>query len=138
MSAITLILDRLQNLKRTGTGRWLASCPGHEDRSPSLCIRELDDGRVLIYDFGGCHVREVLSALGLVMGDLFSDKPEHYRPPTSSRICASDLLRVIADEALTLGMIAGRFLEGRTINEDEWSRLSLAIQRVQRASSHVS
>jgi hypothetical protein len=132
------ILHRLHKVKQTGTGRWIASCPGHEDKSPSLSVRELDDGRVLLHDFGGCHVTDVLAALGLEMGDLFPDRPEHHRSPTGSRIPASDRLSVLADEALTVGIIAGRLFEDRMIGEDEWSRLSLAIQRIQRAKSDAS
>ena len=47
MSA-SVLLERLQGIKQTGPGRWLAKCPAHEDRSPSLSIRELDDGQLVV------------------------------------------------------------------------------------------
>ena len=31
--------------KRAGQGRYVAKCPAHEDRSPSLSLRDTDDGR---------------------------------------------------------------------------------------------
>jgi len=52
MSA-TPVLDRLDKVKQTGPDRWIACCPAHDDKSPSLAVRELDDGRILLHDFGG-------------------------------------------------------------------------------------
>ena len=49
------------NGRRSGRG-WIACCPAHRDRTPSLSIRE-SDGRVLIFCFGGCSQREVIAAL---------------------------------------------------------------------------
>lgn len=42
------LIDRLQKVRRTGQGRWIACCPAHNDKSPSLAVRELADERVLI------------------------------------------------------------------------------------------
>ena len=78
MSAAAKVLDRLARVKQTGPGRWIASCPAHEDRSPSLSIREIDD-RLLIHDFGGCDTGDVLAALGLNISDLFEPPLEHLR-----------------------------------------------------------
>jgi hypothetical protein len=38
----------LVEARRTGTGRWQARCPAHQDRLPSLSIREGPDGRILV------------------------------------------------------------------------------------------
>jgi hypothetical protein len=66
------ILGRLDRVKRTGTG-WLARCPAHRDRAPSLSIAEGDDGRVLLKCHAGCTVQDIVSALGLRMADLYPD-----------------------------------------------------------------
>jgi putative DNA primase/helicase len=47
--------------KRHGR-RWLASCPSHNDRNPSLSIVE-QDGKVLVKCWAGCSQDEVISAL---------------------------------------------------------------------------
>ncbi len=73
MSVDNLLL-RLDKVKPVGKCRWLACCPAHADKSPSLSIRELDDGRVLVHCFGGCSSYSVLEAIGLTINDLF---PEH-------------------------------------------------------------
>lgn len=56
-----------------GTGRYMACCPAHDDRSPSLSIKECDDGRLLIHCFAGCPAVDVLEAVGLSLSDLFPD-----------------------------------------------------------------
>ena len=45
MTAVAL-LDRLDKVRPTGAGTWVARCPAHDDRGPSLSVRELDDGRI--------------------------------------------------------------------------------------------
>src|ERR1700679_3905360 len=92
------ILDRLSRVKPMGPGRWIASCPAHEDRSPSLSVRELDDGRALLYDFGGCGTDDVLAAVNLTMADVFERPLGHRTRSSQSRIPARDLLELIAAE----------------------------------------
>ena len=53
---------------------WTARCPGHDDRKPSLSIKEGDDGRTLLYCHYGCEPAEILKAVGLEMRDMFTDE----------------------------------------------------------------
>lgn len=48
--------------RRTGA-TWLACCPAHDDREPSLAIRDGDDGRVLVHCHAGCDQRDVIDIL---------------------------------------------------------------------------
>ena len=73
MTAVAL-LDRLDGVKRVGVDRWLARCPAHNDMRPSTAVRELDDGRVLVHDFAGCSVEDVLVAVGLSFDALFPER----------------------------------------------------------------
>jgi len=41
---------------------WMAKCPAHDDRNPSLSIREAD-GKVLLHCHAGCRQRDVIDAL---------------------------------------------------------------------------
>lgn len=64
------VLARLQGVRRNGSG-WMARCPAHEDRNPSLSITERD-GRVLLHCHAGCTVEAVCAALKIEMRDLFA------------------------------------------------------------------
>jgi hypothetical protein len=44
-------------------GRWMARCPAHDDRTPSLSIREAADGKVLVRCHAGCEQEHVIEAL---------------------------------------------------------------------------
>ncbi|MGB9418283.1 MAG: hypothetical protein WCB58_18365 [Acidobacteriaceae bacterium] len=56
--------------RRTGDARWIARCPAHADRRPSLSIREGRAGRVLLRCFAGCETADVLHTLGLRWADI--------------------------------------------------------------------
>jgi len=72
------VLARLARVRHNGRG-WIACCPAHTDRSPSLSIRE-NNGRVLLYCFAGCPVEAVCTALGLDMKDLFAEPSATTEP----------------------------------------------------------
>ena len=55
--------------RRNGSG-WVALCPAHPDKNPSLSISEGDDGRVLLTCFAGCEFDAVRDAAGLEPSDL--------------------------------------------------------------------
>jgi len=55
--------------RRSGRG-WIARCPSHKDRSPSLSIAAGEAGRVLLKCFAGCETSAVLAALGLRWADI--------------------------------------------------------------------
>ena len=59
------LLPRLRRVKKTRAQHWTASCPAHEDRTPSLSVSETGNGKVLIHCFTGCEYESIISALGL-------------------------------------------------------------------------
>ena len=77
MNAAETLLGRLESVKPTGPDRWLALCPAHDDRKPSLSIRRADD-RALIHCWAGCEASDVVAAIGLSLVDLFDDRQPHY------------------------------------------------------------
>ena len=48
--------------RKTGRG-WVAHCPAHDDRNPSLAICDAEDGKVLVHCHAGCHPHDVIAAL---------------------------------------------------------------------------
>lgn len=133
MSADNL-LSRLERVKCTGAGRWQARCPAHDDRGPSLSIRELDDGRVLVHCFAGCEVHSVLSAAGLTFDDLFPTSGlGHHAKREGRPFPAADILRAIAYEALIVAVAGSAVLAGEPFNAFDRDRLFLAVSRIQAA-----
>jgi putative DNA primase/helicase len=47
---------------RWGSG-WTARCPAHDDRNPSLSIRETPNGKILVRCHAGCEQAQVIDAL---------------------------------------------------------------------------
>jgi hypothetical protein len=133
MSA-TQLLARLERVKQTGSGRWLARCPAHQDKSPSLSVRALDDGRWLINCFAGCEPGDVLSSIGLTMSDLFPERlREHSYAATHSSIPAGDLLIALDHELTVAVLILEDVLTRRTVNASQVQRLCQAAARVGKA-----
>lgn len=86
MTPVDLVLSALEargcNPRRSGDG-WVARCPSHEDRNPSLSVSEGRDGRALVYCFAGCSIKEIVAALGLELKHLMP--PGEGRPKTKQR-----------------------------------------------------
>jgi putative DNA primase/helicase len=59
MLAAGEIAAALGGATRNGAG-WLACCCCHEDRSPSLSLKDGDDGKLLVKCFAGCDGRDIL------------------------------------------------------------------------------
>lgn len=99
-SAVERLLPRLDLLKETGAGTWMACCPAHDDRRPSLSIKDGDD-RVLLHCFAGCPVEDITAAIGLEMRDLFNDsrRPIQRPRPTVRKISAPTAENLSAAEA---------------------------------------
>lgn len=123
-------LASLDAVKRTGPNRWLARCPAHDDKSPSLSIREADDGRTLITCFAGCDAGAVASSVGMTLSDLFPrDNPTAIRG-VRSPVPASDVLEALEVEALTVALIAADIAKGGAVDHPRKARLLEAAGRI--------
>ncbi len=78
--AVEDLLGRLDSVRQNGEARWMAKCPAHGDKTASLSIRQGDDGRVLLHDFGGCTLREIIAALGIEARQLFPPSTAPWTP----------------------------------------------------------
>ena len=135
MTPVENLLSHLSKV-RGRNGAWTACCPAHEDKSPSLAIKEGDDGRVLLHCFGGCDVHSVLGAVGMDMSDLFPAK--QGTPVKKATFYASDLLRVIHFEALVVQIAAIDMAKGKAISASTKARLMLAYQRIDEATRYAN
>lgn len=77
------VAEGLGGAIRAGS-QWLARCPVHADRTPSLALREGDNGRLLVHCHAGCDPRHLWAELlrrGLAGDNHRVQSPrQRYRP----------------------------------------------------------
>lgn len=135
MSPIDKLLPRLRGVRRVGPGKWSAFSAARDERSPSLHIRELDDGTLLLHDFGGSSVEENLAAVGLELTDLFPPRPAapgQGTPPARRPYAAADLVRLCAYESTVACIVIHDMLRQR--EGADVDRLVEAARRLGEAS----
>lgn len=126
-------IGKLEGVRASGRGRWLARCTGHKDKSPSLSVRELDDGRILVHCFAGCSVEEVVSGAGLQLQDLFPDQPQAQDHIQGERrpFPAADVLRALADECMIAAVAVANLANGVKLEPADYERMLTAAARIQ-------
>ena len=143
MTPVELLLSRLQKVKGRN-GSWTACCPAHNDKGPSLAIREADDGRILLHCFAGCETLSVVQAVGMDMTDLFPpdnkrrDYPVEGKPRLKPAFYASDLIRILAFEALVVSICASDMRRGKTLSDEDNERLKVAQQRIEEVMHYAN
>jgi hypothetical protein len=136
LNALQLI-DHFDRVRPSGHHRWVARCPAHEDRHPSLGISELPDGRVLIHCFAGCAATDILAAINLTFSDLFPHRLGHDLTPGRRPFDAMQALIGTAHEVFVVAVIAGDLTQGLALNEATHQRLRLAEIRVTSALASI-
>jgi len=137
MNANTL-LSQLAGVKKTGVYRWLALCPAHPDKHPSLAIRKLDDERVLLHCFAGCSVEEVLDAVGLEFDALLPERAIGDHMPRERRpFNSSDVLAALTFEINVASIILDRMVNDKDITAGDWLRFKTAADRIRSAKELV-
>lgn len=114
------VLGRLDKVKPAGAGQWKACCPAHDDKSPSLAIKEASDGTVLLKCWAGCSAADIVSAIGLELRDLF---PGNAAPRTGPS-------RAAIQHEQTIYQIGNALLEKGPLPQADLERFNLAKQRL--------
>ncbi len=127
------LLPRLEKVQRTGKDQWIACCSGHDDRSPSLSIRVIDDGTLLLHCFAGCNVAQVVHGVGLEVRDLFPYQPRDRKPiPSQERWDHQALLKALRRESWAIVIAANQLANNRPLAEPDRQRLMQAARRIER------
>ena len=119
------VLDRLEHVTG-GNGKWMALCPAHKDRSPSLAINETDD-RLLLHCFAGCETKYVAAAIGLDMSDLFHQKLTSIKLIEGKRKRYEE---VLLRERIQVAVIDSAEKNERSLTSKEKNRRHLGHQRI--------
>lgn len=125
------IISKLEKCKRTGNGNWLACCPAHEDKSPSLTLHEAQDGRILVRCWAGCSFEEIVGAVGLGYEPWFPPKQEgDFRPAVKRPYPAADVLEALAFEATVIAVTAADLATG-ALTDEARARMWVSFDRIQ-------
>ena len=125
------LLERVDGIRATGPDRWRALCPAHDDKSPSLSIRERDDGALLLKCWAGCRTADVLKSIDLSFDDLWPHRPKDARArPRDATLPARDALEIVYREATIAALILSDFARDKSIDEESLDRCLLARDRI--------
>lgn len=130
---IEKIVLRLDGVKRTGPGRFVAKCPSHNDKSPSLAVAE-KEGRVLLHCFAGCEPADILAAVGLTFSDLFPERPTYNKGQRTAAFNPYDVLKCLTREAGIVALAAGQIATGHQLTTADAERVRLADERLRDAA----
>lgn len=134
---VSEILSRFSGVKVTTTGNWICRCPAHEDRTPSVTIRELEDGRILVHCFAGCGAADVVAAAGLSLSDLFPERLGEFRP-VRAPFTSWDALLALKGEAAIVAISASDVAEGKKISSADADRVAKAAGRIADALEYIN
>ena len=115
---IERLLVVLKGVRQTGPGRYMARCPAHDDHSPSLSLRETDDGRILIHCYAGCGAAAVMESVGLTLRDLMPESRGEVRA-SAALLDARDALLGLAESVAILTTIVGDIADGRSVSKGD-------------------
>ena len=136
MSAANL-LNRLSRVKKTGADRWMACCPAHQDKTASLSIKDLPDGRVLLHCFAGCDPDSVLAAVGLTFSDLMPERLQADFKSVRFAFSALDALRALLADLLFIRLCALSLAQGRALIESDREALHQSAYRIENALAAI-
>ena len=134
---VRTILSRLGSVRKNGK-QWMAKCPAHPDKSPSLSIREGSDS-ILMNCFAGCETEQVVAAIGLTMADLFYDSPTErgYRND-QPRMTLHDAVQCLSADFGMIALLTAEWLEGKKPDEETFKRGALAAKRIDAALEFIN
>lgn len=121
----------MQKVRKVGADRWLACCPAHEDKSPSLNVKLGADGTLLVICRSGCDNDAIREALGMEWRDFFPEKSTGvYDRKLAQAFPAADILKALADESMIVAVAACNIGQGIGLTAEDKARLLLAHQRI--------
>ena len=130
--SVDALLARLEGVKKTGADRWIARCPAHDDKRPSMgvAMSQKNPGNVVVHCFSGCPIDKILGAVGLTVDALFPEKP-HYETKAQRRpFFPTDVFLIALHELTVASVIACDTHAKRDVSEADYQRLLVAAGRL--------
>lgn len=128
---ITKILSKLNKVTTKPNDKWLACCPAHNDKSPSLSVSLANDGKILLYCFAGCSIEEVTEALDIDLSELFPNnhfnRSEYYH-----QLKQSQYKEILSNERLVVAMAEAEIKRSNKLSSKDTARHLLALSRIKK------
>lgn len=127
-NTLDYILCRLDRVRCSSQNQWMACCPAHDDKSPSLSIKATDEGKILLYCFAGCSTQDIVDSLGLRMTDLFPPQTEQEiqeRRRQGHR-------ELYEKEVFIANIALADTQAGKTLSDVDADRARLALERMEK------
>lgn len=134
---IDSLLSQLRKVRRTAPGEWVACCPAHQDRNPSLTVKDCGDGRILAHCFAGCSFEEIVSSVGLTASDLLPPRAIDHsvkRIPFNAR----SVLAALGYQAILVSTAAAMVARGEKLSLKDRTALFEAAAGIDEAMTYVS
>jgi len=134
---IDKLLAGLSKVRATHPGEWVACCPAHSDKNPSLAIRKCDNGKILLKCWAGCSVSDIVGSVGLELGDLFPDMPKHHSKPARNYFAASTVLKSLRMPLCILSVAGHDLRNKKHISEGNLAEINKALAQIDMALSYT-
>lgn len=127
------LLTLLEGVRDLGNGRYAARCPAHDDKTPSLSIRDAGD-KILIFCHAGCHREDILTAIGMDFRDLYRDPwvaSKHAAfASTGHEINKRTKFDPLDHERLIVEFACADLAAGKSLSMEDRARVQLAMDRL--------
>jgi len=134
---IETLLSRLKKVKSTSRNRWSCLCPSHQDKSPSMHVQLMDDGKILINCKAGCETYDIIQSIGLDWADVMPESPTHHRQkPKSQVLYPSEALMLIQNESRII-MACAYAMRNNTLTNNDLMRAEKAMQTINKVNAQA-
>lgn len=129
------LLARLKKVRKTGPNNWIACCPAHEDKNPSMTVGVGDNGGILMYCFALCPIDAITGAMGLEVSDLMPERPQgrEYVAGRARPFPVADVLEAVADETFYVAYMAATMAQGYVLEPRDREILWQSYERIMEA-----
>lgn len=136
MADIQLTLSRLRKVEKKAFNSWMALCPAHEEKTPSLHVVLSENDRILLKCFGNeCSPEEILEATGLSWDAIMPARRAGEFQRGKRPFDALAVLQALGEDSTYILLYGASVCAGETPSPRDRQLLCEAVGRMQRAVS---